>query len=98
MPTAKQWKALVDERDAMITQLTQMLDHTLDMAKEQNELMQMLQDGIKNRGWKIVKPDDGDNGGGGKKPAPITPQPSGTDVGYAVIKEILDGFSQKHTA
>ena len=95
--TAKDWKALCDERGAIIEQLMDMLERTISAAKEQTEVMNTLQDGIKNRGWKIVKPDD-DNGGGGNKPAPVQPKPSGTDKGYAIIKEILDGLSQEQTA
>lgn len=95
--TAKDWKALCDERGAMIEQLMDMVERVMSAAKEQSEILGMLQDGINNRGWKIVKPDD-DNGGGGNKPAPVQPKPSGTNKGYAIIQEMIDGFRQNISA
>lgn len=95
--TAKDWKALCDERGAMIEQLMDMLESVMSAAKAQSEVLGTLQDGINNRGWKIVKPDD-DNGGGGNKPAPVQPTPSGINKGYAIIQEIIDGFRQNISA
>jgi hypothetical protein len=81
----------------IIMSAADMVERVMSAAKEQSEILGMLQDGINNRGWKIVKPDD-DNGGGGNKPAPVQPKPSGTNKGYAIIQEMIDGFRQNISA